>query len=146
MPVAHFHLVDGTWSEDQLGRLLEHASKVYAAVLESPVDRVRTYVVRYAAADVATGGMRVSDGGTPAPYFTAVVLAGRPEHQRHELLARLTDVVSEELSCDRSQVRGQVVQVDPADWGIGGRPASATRAGEIAARAGEPPPGDYRPT
>lgn len=135
MPVAHFHLVDGAWDDAQVGALLERASRTYAEVLQSPVERVRVFAVRYPASDVATAGVRVDAGGDPAPYFTALVLTGRPTEQRHELLTRLTDVVVEELGCDRSLVRGQIIQVEPEDWGIGGTPASAARQGEIAARA-----------
>lgn len=136
MPIAHFHLVDGVWSDAQVGRLLERASQAYSTVLESPIERVRTFVVRYRPSDVATGGVLVRDGGAPAPYFTALVLRGRPEQERHELLTTLTDVVVDELGCERSLVRGQIIQIDPEDWGIGGQPASQARSGEIAARAG----------
>lgn len=138
MPVAHFHLVEGAWRDDQIAALLHQAGEVYAQVLRSPVTRVRVFVVRYAATDVLTAGSVVADGGTPAPFFTALVLAGRPVEQRHELLARLTDVVVEQLACERSLVRGQIIQVEPEDWGIGGVPASALRVGEIAARAASP--------
>lgn len=134
MPVAHVHLVDDRYPQDRVRSLLERASQVYADVLGSPVDRVRVFVVRYRAEDVATGGTVVSAGTEPAPFFTAIVLAGRPESQRHELLARLTDVVVEELGCARDLVRGRIEQVDPADWAIAGRPASTVRSGEIAAR------------
>ncbi|USQ75997.1 tautomerase family protein [Ornithinimicrobium cryptoxanthini] len=141
MPIAHFHLVDGVWSDEQIANLLERASQTYSTVLESPIERVRTFVVRYRPSDVATAGVRVPDGGAPAPYFTALVLRGRPEHQRHELLSALTDVVVEELGCERSLVRGQIIQIDPEDWGIGGRPASQARSAEIAARADNEPSG-----
>lgn len=137
MPIAHFHLVDGVWSDEQVAILLERASQAYSTVLESPIERVRTFVVRYRPSDVATGGVRVPDGGAPAPYFTALVLRGRPERQRHELLTALTDVVVEELGCARSLVRGQIIQIDPEDWGIGGRPATQARSAEISARAAE---------
>lgn len=137
MPVAHFHLVDGRYSQDQVGRLLQGACSVYAEVLQSPVERVRAFAVRYAASDVATAGTVVADGGEPAPYFTAIVLAGRPESQRHELMVRFTDLLVQELGCARELVRGRIEQVDPPDWGIAGRPASGVRSAEIAGRAAD---------
>lgn len=139
MPIAHFHLVDGAYSTEQRRRLLTEASRCYAEVLDSPVERVRTFAVRYAPEDVATGDSLVADGGTPAPYFTAIVLAGRPVEQRQQLAARFTDLIVEILGVSRSLVRGQVVEVNPDNWYIAGTAASANRASEIAARAATPP-------
>jgi phenylpyruvate tautomerase PptA (4-oxalocrotonate tautomerase family) len=80
----------------------------------------------------ATGG----EIGLEAPWFTALVLADRPADQRARLLAALTDVLVAQLDCERSLVRGQIVPVDAADWGIGGVPAAAARRAEIDARVG----------
>lgn len=135
MPVAHFHLVDGAYTSQQRHRLLTEASRCYAEVLDSPVDRVRTFVVRYAPEDVATAGSVIADGGAPAPYFTAIVLAGRPIEQRQRLAARFTDLIVEILGTPRSLVRGQIIEVDPANWYIAGQAAAGTRADEVAARA-----------
>ena len=80
-------------------------------------------------------GKVVADTGWHAPYFTALMLRGRPLEQRHRLLGELTDLLTEVLGGDRSRIRGMVVEVDPDGWGIGGVPASVARADEIAARA-----------
>ncbi|MEZ7240866.1 tautomerase family protein [Rhodococcus sp. GXMU-t2271] len=135
MPVAHFHLVDGAYTAGQRRRLLADASRCYAEVLESPIERVRAFVVRYGPDDAATAGTAIADGGTPAPYFTAIVLAGRPIEQRQELAARFTDLIVEILGAQRDLVRGQIVEVDPVNWSIAGNPAAAARADEVAARA-----------
>ena len=74
-------------------------------------------------------------GGAPAPYFTAIVLQGRPVEQRHRLLSGFTDLIVDVLGVERGRVRGRILQVDPDDWAIGGQPASVARQGEIAARA-----------
>ncbi|MFC9555673.1 tautomerase family protein [Rhodococcus sp. NPDC056960] len=135
MPVAHFHLVDGAYTAEQHRTLLTEASRCYAEVLDSPIERVRTFIVRYTPGDVAVAGAVVADGAPPAPYFTAIVLAGRPASQREELAARFTDLVVDVLGEDRALVRGQIVEVDPVNWAIAGNSAAATRAGEISARA-----------
>jgi phenylpyruvate tautomerase PptA (4-oxalocrotonate tautomerase family) len=132
MPVAHFHLVGGTFTADQGRLLLSEASRCYAEVLDSPVERVRAFIVRYDAQDVAVSG---AFHASSAPYFTAVVLAGRPVVQRQELMARLTDVVVDVLEVDRRAVRGQVVEVLPENWSIAGVPAARARSEEIAARS-----------
>lgn len=132
MPIATFHVV--TCTPEQRRRLLHDGSRAYAEALESPVERVRCYVVAHGPGAVAVGGETVEDGAPAAPYFTAVVLAGRPAEQRARLLADLTSVMAEVLVIDPGVVRGHVIQVDPEDWGIGGVPAAEVRAGEIRAR------------
>ncbi|WP_138846151.1 tautomerase family protein [Rhodococcus pyridinivorans] len=134
MPVAHFHLIDGTFTIDQRRRLLTEASHCYAQVLDSPLDRVRTFVVPHTPDDAATAGVLISGGGDPAPYFTAIVLAGRSLEQRQRLASRFTDLLVDILEVPRSVVRGQIVEVDPNNWFIGGVAAAAMRAEEIAAR------------
>ena len=133
MPVAHLYLTSCT--EEQQRRLLEDGSVRYAAVLGSPLDRVRIFVHHIPPSDVAVAGKVVADTGWHAPYFTALMLRGRPLEQRHRLLGELTDLLTEVLGGDRSRIRGMVVEIDPDGWGIGGVPASVLRADEIAARA-----------
>lgn len=135
MPIAHFHLVDGTGTADQRARLLTEACRSYARVLDAPVDRVRAFVVRYPAEEAATAGTLLADGGAPAPYFTAIVLAGRPIEQRRRLAAEFTRLIVEILGVPPEVVRGQVVEVSPQNWFIAGHPADQVRATEIAARA-----------
>lgn len=134
MPIAQFHLANGTFDRAQQQRLLVEASQCYSRVLDSPIERVRTFIVRYDPAALAVAGEVVADGAPAAPYFTAIVLAGRPEQQRRELLTRFTDLIVEILGVPRDRVRGQIIEVKPENWGIAGVAASAVRADEIAAR------------
>ncbi|BAH53649.1 tautomerase family protein [Rhodococcus opacus] len=136
MPVAHCHLVEGAYTPEQHRELLTAASCCYAEVLDSPIERVRAFVVRYHPDDVAVAGTLVGAGAPPAPDFTAIVLAGRPATQRQELAARFTDLIVDLLGAQRSLVRGQIVEVDPANWVIAGTAAATTRASEIAGRGG----------
>ena len=131
MPVLEVHLVEGDHSPDEHARLLEHMSRRYAEVLESPLERVRAYLTFHRREHWATAG---ATGGEPAPYFTAIVLEGRPVEQRHRLLAEFTDLIVDVLGVTRSRVRGRIIQVPPDDWAIGGVPASGVRRDEIAAR------------
>ncbi len=135
MPVAHFHIPTCGASPEQRAALLTAASAAYSRILDSPIERVRAFVVQYDPADLAVGGQLVADGGAIAPYFTAIVLAGRPAEQRQELLAAFTDLVVEHLGAERSAVRGRIDEVAPENWGIGGVPASDVRTAEISLRA-----------
>ncbi|GAA2892544.1 hypothetical protein GCM10010472_58840 [Pseudonocardia halophobica] len=138
MPVAHFHVVRAGVDPARRRRLLVEASRIYAEVLDSPIERVRVFVVEYDAEAAAVGGEIVAEGAPAAPYFTAIVLAGRPAAQREELLARLTDLVVDVLGVERRRVRGRIVEVAPENWAIGGVAAASARADEIAARAAAP--------
>lgn len=131
MPIFEVHLVAGRHAPDRLAELLRALSVRYAEVLDSPIERVRGFVTPHDPEHWAAAG----EPGVEAPYFTAVVLQGRPVEQRQRLLADFTDVLVEVLDVERALVRGRVVEVHPDDWAIGGVPASAARAGEIAARA-----------
>jgi 4-oxalocrotonate tautomerase family enzyme len=132
VPVAHFYLTH--CSEEQQQRLLEEGSIRYAAVLGSPLDRVRLFIHRIPPSGVAVAGKVVADSGRHSPYFTALILRGRPMELLHGLLSELTDLLSEVLGADKSSIRGMITEVDPDGWGIGGVPASVVRAGEIATR------------
>jgi 4-oxalocrotonate tautomerase family enzyme len=138
MPVAHFHLPVGAATPDQERRLLTEAAAAYSRVLDSPIERVRTFLVHYDPAHLTVAGELVAESGVVAPYFTAIVLAGRSVKQRQQLLAAFTDLIVDVLDVDRAGVREQIIEVDPDNWGIAGRPALGARASEIAARAGTP--------
>ncbi|RPA06244.1 tautomerase family protein [Gordonia sp. OPL2] len=136
MPVAHFHLPRDRYTSEQERRLVVDASIIYARVLDSPIERVRAFVVHYEPSAVAVGGELVADGAAVSPYFTAIVLTGRPVEQRQELLAQFTDLLVDALGVEKAHVRGQIVEVAPENWAIGGIPAAAVRSAEIGARAG----------
>ena len=131
MPIVEVHLVEGAHTPAQHAGLLATLSARYAEILDSPLSRVRAHLTLHEPGHWSTGG----EPGVPAPYFTAIVLAGRPAEQRHRLLASFTDAVVAVLGVDRGVVRGRIIQVDPDDWGIGGVPAAQARRAEIADRA-----------
>lgn len=135
MPILEVHLVDGLHSAEQHTALLMTMSARYAEVLESPIGRVRAYLTLHQPQHWATAGVPAAQQPGSAPYFTAIVLAGRPAEQRHRLLASFTDILVSVLGVDRGLVRGRIIQVDPDDWGIAGTPAAAARRDEIAERA-----------
>ena len=126
------HLLAGEHAAAQVAELLERMSARYAEVLASPLERVRAYVTPHQPEHWATGGV----AGVEAPYFTAIVLEGRPAEQRRTLLGALTDIIVDILGVERRAVRGRIIQVSPDDWAIGGVPASSVRSTEIASRAG----------
>jgi phenylpyruvate tautomerase PptA (4-oxalocrotonate tautomerase family) len=132
MPILEVHLVEGEHTPGQHAELLARMSERYAEVLESPLSRIRAYVTLHRPEHWATGGVV----GVEAPYFTAIVLEGRPAEQRRRLLGAFTDILVDTLRVDRSLIRGRIIQVPPDDWAIGGVPASAARRAEIAARSG----------
>lgn len=140
MPIARIHVVKGAFPDHALGDALIALSRFYAQTLYPeadpvPIERVRLFVDAVEPALWAAGGLLGSEGGSPAPFFTCIVLAGRPIAQHHELLAGFTAILARHLDCDAAAIRGQIIPVEPDNWGIGGRPASVLRQAEIAARA-----------
>lgn len=146
MPVVEFHLVAGLATAQQCEQLLAEATARYAEVLASPPERVRAFITLREPAQVAVGGVPVSRSGVHAPYFTCLMMAGRPAEQRVAALSALTDVVVEVLGVPRDVVRGRAVLVAPEDWAIGGSPAAQVRADEVAARAAPTSPAPPPPT
>lgn len=134
MPIVHFHLVEGQYTAAQHDRLLVEASRLFAEVLQCPVDRVRAFIHLYRPELAAVGGVPVSRGAQKAPYFSFVVLEGRPVEQRQRLLKGFSDLAVEVLGAPRELVRGGAVLVRPEDWAIAGEPASVKRAAEVRAR------------
>jgi len=135
MPVFEVHLAEGQHTAEQQQELLRRSAALYAEVLGSPVDRVRVLVTLHRPELFFAGGKLLSEDPRPAPYFSFVVLEGRPVEERQRLLAGFTDLLVEVLGVERSRVRGGCRRIAPEDWAIGGTPASVLRAAEIEARA-----------
>lgn len=134
MPILEYHLPEDTYTDAQCERLLRDSTRLYAAVLKSPVERIRVVIHLHRPSMAAVGGQLLSQGGAAAPYFHFLVLKGRPEAERQSLLAGFTDLVVDVLGADRALVRGGCWPIPPEDWAIGGVPASVIRAQEVAAR------------
>lgn len=139
MPVAQFFLVPSVYDEQAISDLLVEASRFYAAALypemeSPPIERVRAFISAIDLAHWATGGLPVSQGGKPAPYFTCIAMKGRPAEQLNALMAGFTDLIVKHLGCDKALVRGRLIEIEPEHWFISGTPASHGRAAEIAAR------------
>ncbi len=135
VPVLQYMLVEGQQSDAQIAELLLASSRLFAEVLESPIDRVRVSVQLCQPQHIAIGVKLVTEGVPSPPYFEFVVLEGRPMSHRHRLLEGFTDLLVATLGADRSRIRGSCWAVDPAQWSIGGTLASVLRAKEISARA-----------
>lgn len=143
MPIAQLYLVTSVYDKNALADLLAEASLFYAAALYPemampPIERVRIFVSDLAPEHHATGGVPVNAGGLPAPYFTCIAMKGRAADQLNAMMAGFTDLIVKHLGCDISVVRGRLIEIEPEHWFISGKPASALRAAEIAARQAKP--------
>ena len=135
MPILNIHLVEGMHTVPQQQQLLLEASQFYADALRSPINRVRAFITIHAPELWVTGGVPASVSRQSAPFFTAIVLEGRPKEERQRLLAGVTEIIVNVLKVDVALVRGCVTRIDPDDWAIGGVPASILRKTEVDARA-----------
>jgi 4-oxalocrotonate tautomerase len=135
MPILHFHLAEGQYTQPQHEKLLLESSRFFAEVLRCPIDRVRVFIHLFRPDLAAVGGKLVSNDVQRAPYFSFIVLEGRSLEDRQRLLRGFTDIVVDVLQVDRGLVRGGIVPVHPENWSIGGEPASVKREAEVRARA-----------
>ncbi|MBS7668976.1 tautomerase family protein [Croceicoccus gelatinilyticus] len=140
MPVVQFNLVKDRYPREAIHALLDDVSEFYAATLypdaeKPPVERVRAFVNQVEPDLWATGGRLVSEGGQDSPYFVCLVMTGRTIEQHHALIEGFTARIVRHLGCPQDVVRGQVVPIEPDNWGIAGVPASVVRRAEIEARA-----------
>lgn len=137
MPIVKYYVVEDQHSDAALADLLTQSCRLFAEVLECPVDRVRAFAHEFRPQAACVGGQMVSDGAASAPYFRFVLLEGRSDEQAQRLLAGFTDLVVACLGVDRAAVRGGTWSVDPGRWAIAGVPASDLRKAEIDARAAQ---------
>lgn len=135
MPIVNFHLIEGLSTPEQEASLLLGACRLYAEVLEAPMDRVRAFITPHRPSQMAVAGDLVANNGLNAPWFDCIVLEGRSLEQRQRLLRGFTDLLVDVLGVRRDLVRGCCRRVPPEDWAIGGEPASVLRKDEVEARA-----------
>ncbi len=134
MPVLQIHLTRGCHSPEKVEALLLRCSEHFASVLDCPLDRIRAYALEHAPERCCIGGKLVSAGASPAPYFSFVLLQGRSDEAKRQLMVGFTDLIEQLLQVPRSMIRGGIVPVAPEDWCIAGVPASEARQTEIEAR------------
>jgi 4-oxalocrotonate tautomerase len=135
MPIVNFHLLEGSTTAEQDEQLLAGACRLYAEVLEAPMDRIRAFITPHRPGQFAVAGRLVAASGVHAPFFDFIVLEGRSLEQRQRLLAGFTDLLVNVLGVRRQDVRGCCRRVSPEEWSIGGVPASEVRKSEVEARA-----------
>jgi phenylpyruvate tautomerase PptA (4-oxalocrotonate tautomerase family) len=131
LPIITFHLIENTFTDEQQARLLTEGSRIFAEVLDTPIDRTRAFINLCPPGRAAVGGVIVEEGSTGAPFFVFFLSAHRPRDFRTLLLARLTDLIEDTLGVDRSLIRGYAQITDPDSWAVAGVPLSAARAAEM---------------
>ena len=141
MPAAHINLLRGH-SRQELRAVIVGVSDVMASVLAAPKDRLEVWITEHDPELFGVEGAPAADALASRPHreveiplVLMTLLAGRPVEQHHALIAGITDVIEHVLGTPPGRTRVGITTVSPDSWGIGGRPASVARAGEIAARA-----------
>ena len=116
-------------------RLLHDTAQLFADLIDSQLERIRTIVHEVPADSFAVGGVPISESGVQAPYITLDLFEGRPDDQHRALCEQIPRLVAELLDCPLDGVRLRINEVFPAGWSIGGVQASEKRRREIEARA-----------
>ena len=115
-------------------RLLVEAAELFAEIIESDIERVRTQVHELPADDFAVGGIPISESGVQAPFVTLDLFRGRPASQHRALCERIPPLVAEIVGCPVERTRLRINEVFPEGWAIGGVQASELRKAEIETR------------
>jgi len=141
MPAAHLNLLVGH-SREEHDQLLADVSEIMARVLQAPKERLEVWISEIDPDLWAIAGepasavlQRAPLTEVEMPFVQMVLLAGRPVEQHHALIAEITACIERVLGTAPGRVRIHIAEVSPDRWGIGGQPAAAVRAAEIAARA-----------
>jgi len=141
VPAAHINLLQGH-TRQELREVIIGVSDVMASVLGAPKDRLEVWITEHDPELFGVDGAPASDAlvrrprrEVEIPLVLMTLLAGRPVEQHHALIAGITEVIEHVLGTPPGRTRIGITTVSPDSWGIGGRPASVVRAGEIAARA-----------
>lgn len=140
LPIVNFHLVEGQQTDQSIKALLLESGELYLDTLYTdqnprPFERLRTFASIVKPEHWATAGKMMDEGGANAPYFTFLVLKGRPPEQIERLLTGFTDLLVKHTRCKKMCVRGLAIPIEPELWGIGGQSAAKLRRSEIDARA-----------
>lgn len=133
MPYLRVEVATGL-DADTKRELLARTAETFAAILESPVDRIRTQVLEVPGDAFAVGGVPIADSGEQAPFIHLDLLEGRPIDQHTALIEQISALVADIVGVPVERTRMRINEVPPADWGIGGVPAAAKRRAEIDAR------------
>jgi len=130
MPVAHINLLEGH-SRAELRQVIVEVSEAMSNILQAPKDRLIVWISEH---KPHLWGL----GGVPADEALAngsLAELELPFVQAHALIETVSEILARVLDCDKQKIRIHIAPADPDRWGIGGVPASALRAAEIAARA-----------
>ncbi len=122
-------------------RLLVETATMFAAITESPLDRVRSQVHELPPDGFAVGGVSIATSGVQAPFVSVDLLQGRPIAQHTAIIERMSALVADIMDVPIERVRLRINEIPPGDWGIGGVPAATLRGTEIDARTTAPPAG-----
>lgn len=138
MPYLRIDVVEGL--NDAIKReLLVRSAALYAEILDSPIERVRTHVVEVPSSSFAVGGIPIAESGIQAPFIWVEMMAGRPRAQHDAVIAQISDLVAEIVGVPLERVRLKINEVPPEEWGIAGVPAASARHQEIEERRRENP-------
>jgi len=141
MPVAHINLLEGH-SRAELRQVIVEVSEAMSNILQAPKDRLIVWISEHKPHLWGLGGVPADEAlanGSLAelelPFVQMALMDGRPREQAHALIETVSEILARVLDCDKQKIRIHIAPADPDRWGIGGVPASALRAAEIAARA-----------
>ncbi len=140
MPVAHINLLKGH-NRAVLRQLIGEVSEAMSQILAAPKDRLEVWITEIDPDLWGVSGEPASEvlareprGQVEMPFVEMVLMEGRPVEQHHRIIAAISEIIAGLLGVEQGRIRVHIANAKPDLWGIGGVPASISRAAEIAAR------------
>lgn len=129
MPNLTVYLIEGHAAERKTD-LLRRMTDVVAGSLSAPKASVRIFLVELPKAHVCVGGVTLDGADAPdpslgGPTIHAMLISGRTEAQKEQLIAGLTRVVQETLAIPADPVRIMIFDIANTDFGLQGVPAKS---------------------
>lgn len=141
MPVAHINLLKG-YPRETLRQIIVEVTDAMSRILGAPKDRLMVWISEHDHHLWCLGGVPAEEAlakgerrALETPFVQMVLMDGRPAQQFHDAMAAVTDIIARATGVEQSHIRVHIAAANPDYWGIGGVPASVSRAGELAARA-----------
>jgi 4-oxalocrotonate tautomerase family enzyme len=133
MPLIEIDVMEGHTPEVHR-ELIERCTALYSDIVVAPIERFRTKLNVVPAAHWGLGGVAAPERVSPLIHI--LLMEGRPIELIHRLMSEMSALVADVLSISIDNTRVLITEIPVTHWGIGGVPASAARAAEIAARVG----------
>lgn len=108
------------FSREQKKTFAAGAMEIFQEVLSTPLGRLRLFFQPIAPDSSIEELLPGGDQPASMLVLRLTLLAGRPDDKRAALIGRLSALAAECFTFPLAEVRFALIEIEPANWGIGG--------------------------